>query len=318
MSKFSFQNLVESLLFEAVPETAPDWYKDVFNHFKKYTNTNDDPTKLPDPGSDLFNIISVGISSGSINTGVIPLTYIPIVDLFRLLKNASGGAGNNVNSFIKAVNKTDKVKNVIDNFLKTDIVNYKPQDKDVVQYARKMNDAIDIAAKAALSTYNNKSIVDAVNEMVKKRTNAWTRISALRNPWGSPFQNFIREILLNPQQYAGGTKKIPGDFTQIVDSLYVQSLIRIGVTAQEYYKSKNDGNFDARGYEDLLYNKNNNYSIQNITDDESAEGIQLIQALGAVAEYQRSTVGAKQRLSYASQAASSFTSAFGAKTYVGS
>ena len=150
----------------------------------------------------------------------------------------------------------------------------------------------DLLAKAALETYYKKSILQTVNEAVKKRTDVFSRISVVRTPFGQPFANLLKDALINPEQYASGNKKVTNDFKQIVDDLYFKQIIAIGLTAKEFYKSVAGQNpSNTINYENMLNNENGGFTVEEIQNKGTKEALALIEALRNIAEYERKKAG---------------------------
>jgi hypothetical protein len=86
------------------------------------------------------------------------------------------------------------------------------------------------------SEYGNDSVINAVQEIVKKRISFFTRIAKLKNP-SAPFTNLILDVFKYPEQYDSGAKKFTSDF-EAVDKLYISDLIKIAKAAKQFYASE--------------------------------------------------------------------------------
>lgn len=240
--------------------------------------------------------------------------------IYTVVKNAKN-ARLNVNDItsLQVTNVTPLGIQIIKNIkqsIRTNNGEWKLQNADVIRAYEKLMEQQELIAKAALETYYKKSIIQMINEAVKKRTDVFSRAMSLRNPFGTPFQNLIKDVLINPEAYASGNKKVTNDFKQIVDDLYFRQLILIGTAAKDLYKA-NSGQQPVNNidYENMLNNKSGGYTIEDIDNMGTKESLTLINALRDIAEYERKKTGRGERVKYAAQAAGSLASAAGAKLY---
>jgi len=97
--------------------------------------------------------------------------------------------------------------------------------------------AADKMGAAALSTYNNQSILETTKQIVAKRIKVFDRLVKLKSPT-QPFTNLITDIFKYPEQYIAGQKRVSSDFEQIVDNLYVQNLFKVGLATKEFFGSE--------------------------------------------------------------------------------
>jgi hypothetical protein len=189
---------------------------------------------------------------------------------------------------------------------------------DVINAYNALMNERDLLAKAALETYFKKSILQTVNEAVKKRTDVFSRLSVVRTPFGQPFANLLKDALINPEQYASGNKKVTDDFKQIVDDLYFKQIITVGLAAKDFFK-KNTGQtaINNADYAKMLNNESGGYTIEDINNMGTKESITLIDSLRSIAEYERKKVGRGERLKFAGQAMSALAGLGGATLYGG-
>jgi len=199
------------------------------------------------------------------------------------------------------------------------------QDSNVRKaYDRYMNQ-FDVLSQAALETYYNNSIIQTINEIVKKRANVFARISAGRSPFGAPFQALIKDILIYPDQYAAGNKKITSDFKQIIDGVYLSQLIRVGLAAKQFYETVSQPPINLADYTKFLNNqsidqstnKPIDYTLKGIEAKKTEEAAELLNTLRNIAHYEREKVGRGERLKYAGQAASALMGFSGQSLYGG-
>ena len=321
MSKIDFKALVENLLFEAVniPNVpAGNWVYDLINEHEKLflgsTTTSDFNQKFDNCLSQIFRT-PLRPSKNSVKP-CLPLERI--YDVFvQIAKTPT--VYSNLKNLSKTTFFTDpevekEGKRILQNIIQQQ--QWELSDPEVKYAYDALIAENELLAKAALETYFNKSIIETVNEVVKKRTDVFSRLSVIRNPFGSPFLNLIKDALLNPEQYASGSKKVTGDFKQIVDDLYFNQLLKIGLTAKNLFKSKfSQQTTNSTEYLKMLNNTLGGYTLKEIDSMGTEESLALIQALRDIAVYERKKVGRGERLKYAGQAMSALAGAAGAKLY---
>jgi hypothetical protein len=88
----------------------------------------------------------------------------------------------------------------------------------------------------AFATLNEKTILGAVQEIVVRRSNAFTSVMALQRP-SAPFAGLLEKIFLTPEKYIAGQAEVTDDFKEVVDDLYIEKLFNIALQTKELYKS---------------------------------------------------------------------------------
>ena len=170
-------------------------------------------------------IISIGIERAK------------ILDILKEIYNSF--TGKKPNDFVDLVNNADAKKT-------TDIVNRLKAVKTPEDWSMKNGDVIrayniarsgaDRASAVALETFNQSTIFNTVQEIVKRRTNAFDAISVLKSPT-TPFKSLLQDIFKVPEQYLSGQKKITSDWSNIVDGLYVTTICNIALATKDLYRS---------------------------------------------------------------------------------
>lgn len=309
MSKIDFKALVETLLLEA-PQA--NWLDELITAHNNTFNTNYTINdKLITDSLGIVSIQGKPYYSKDRIKSVLPVVHI--LDVLAALRKKLTTPPNGTPDFIQKVDS-----------LTPDIKQYTAQpwevrDPDVSKaYNSLIHDAESIA-QAAIETYKDKSIYECLVEIVKKRTDAFKRLSVARNPFSAPFQNIIKDILNYPEQYASGAKKITTDFKEIVDDLYFQSLLKVGIKAKEFYASiaQPGKEKDLAEYYKVLINQQGKFSIGDLIQTKTPEAVDLVTAIRDIAAYTKEKVGRGQRLKFAGQAMSALAGIGGAQLYGG-
>jgi len=246
----NFRDVVTDILFEEDPQNnnpgtvpppptavdntpvvKPAWFQEILNKHKELFDTD-----IPDDKT-LRTIYAIAIKRPSKNDILQVIKYVRILDILATLYTTLSSRPKDLKTFLEQA-KDSELGVQISNELKR----LNPDQKDsweitngLVRNAYNLaREDADKAAAVALGTYNNQSVLEATKQMVAKRTNIWDRILSVKSPT-QPFTNLITDIFRYPEEYMAGRKKVTGDFFEIVDNLYVQSLFRVGLAAKEFY-----------------------------------------------------------------------------------
>lgn len=248
---FDFNEIVNTLLLEADPVTGPDkeatpeekntasdtikkspWFQKIIaKHAElKYGQIDD---KLQD------SIIQVALTQYPTDTDILRIFGgIRVYDtLVQILNTRKSGTAK-----VAYINEPDFAKN--GDLIANKIASLQPgkwgvTDPENVKRYERVKGSIDKQAAIALNTYNNLSIFDATQQIVKRRTDLLSRIANLKNP-SQPFAKVITDIFQSPEQYLSGQKAVSTDFSDLVDGLYVKDIINIAVAAKDFYATELD------------------------------------------------------------------------------
>lgn len=312
MSKIDFKDLVENLLFEA---PQPNWLDELITAHNTTFNTKyTDKDKVITDSLSIVSTQAKPYYSKDRIKSVLPVIHILDI-LATLRKKLTTPPTGLVQDFITQVASLTPSPDI----QQLTAQPWELKDTDVLKaYNALINDA-EAVAQAAIETYKDKSIYECLTEIVKKRTDAFKRLSIARNPFSVPFQNVIKDVLNYPEQYASGAKKVTRDFKEIVDDLYFQSLLKVSIKAKEFYASiaQPGKEKDLTEYYKMLTNVQGNLTIRDLMQIKTSEAVDLVAALRSIAAYTKEKVGRGERLKYASQAASSLASFAGATLYGG-
>ena len=285
MSSINFNNLVETFLLEA-PQA--NWLDELIAAYNSSFNTNF--TVNDKIITDCLGIVSIQSKpyySKERIKSVLPAIHI--LDVLAALRKQLSTPPNSVPDFIQKVTSLSPAPDI----KQITSQPWEVKDPDVLKtYNALMHDA-EIISQAALETYKDKSIYECLTEIVKKRTDAFKRLTIAQNPFGAPFQSLIKDVLNNPDQYASGTKKVTRDFKAVVDDLYFQSLIKVGLRAKAFYASiaQPGKEKDLTEYFKILTNQPGSYTIGDLMQTKTEEAVDLVAALREIAAYTREKAG---------------------------
>ena len=291
MSKIDFKALVENLLFEA---PQPNWLDELVAAHNAAFNTNYSYTDKVI--IDSLNIVSTRTQpyySKDRIKSVLPVLHILDI-LATLRKRLTTPLTGQTANFITQVASLTPPPDI----QQLTAQPWELKDTDVLKaYNALINDA-EAVAQAAIETYKDKSIYECLTEIVKKRTDAFKRLSIIQNPFGAPFQNLIKDVLNTPELYASGNKKVTRDFKAIVDDLYFQSLIKVGLKAKAYYVSiaQPGKEKDLTEYFNVLTNQQGTYTIGDLMQTKSQEAVDLVTALRDIAAYTKEKAGKRETI----------------------
>jgi len=239
---FNFNELVNNFLVELGPAPVPtpaatsnpEWFKNIVTVYNKLYKSKGDEVKEDDLDK-LWPLITKGyITDGEIiNIGI---ERAKILDVLKQVYNTFTSTKPKSIEDLKTADVT-KITNII-NKLNT----YKLPDDwgigdgNVLRAYNIAKSGADKASAVALETFNQLTIFNTVQEIVKRRTNAFDRISVLKSPT-TPFKSLLQDIFNTPEQYLSGQKKITSDWNDIVDGLYVTTICNIALNTKDLFVS---------------------------------------------------------------------------------
>lgn len=231
----NFGQLVESVLLKEAIVGVPEWFNKLLVKHKELFDvaiTDEDLT-------DFFNLLDdVKISE---TEGLKDLNKIRILDVMKSFYDSMAPKPTNLNEFKQDITTNTSVyeKKITSllNLNKQNRLNWKvsnPKILDLKTRTEKL--AGQKGADTLASEYGNDFIIPAVQRIVKKRVDFFTRITKLKSPT-TPFTNLITDVFKYPQQYKSGAKKYTSDFEEI-DKFYIDNLIDIALAAQDFYTAE--------------------------------------------------------------------------------
>jgi hypothetical protein len=90
-----------------------------------------------------------------------------------------------------------------------------------------------VVGQLALSNYASKSLQEAIFGLLKAR-----KIARDPNNKAPNDSNYIQQLLLTPEKFAGGNVQIPQDLRRLYDSVTAETLIQIGVAIKQFFESE--------------------------------------------------------------------------------
>jgi hypothetical protein len=232
----NFDTLVQNILLCEAVVGVPDWFNGLLNKHKELFGVDVTDEDL----NDFFNLLDdTRISEVE---GLKDLNKIRILDIMKnFYDSMESPKPENLNNFKTAItNNSDKFKNKISKFLTLNKSNRlswvisNSKIKDLKARSEKL--AGQKGADTLIGEYGNDFIIPAVQKIVKKRIDFFTRVLRFKSPT-TPFTNLITDVFKYPLQYKSGAKKYTSDFEE-VDKFYIDNLIEIALAAQDFYVSE--------------------------------------------------------------------------------
>jgi hypothetical protein len=235
-----FKQLVDGLLLESDPSDdgvvanikKSEWFNDIV---KKHA-----ALKLPDVANQIDDIIKTSLT-GYITEDAVRrvISGVRILDVLRRLFNNKQVKGRiddtQYASTPEFAEAGKKLASQINTYTKSS--QWTILDPEVNKQYEKAKGALDKQAAIALNTYNNLSILEATIQIVKRRTDIFSRVLNLKSPT-QPFVGVITDIFKTPEQYLSGQKAVSTDFSEMVDKLYVSDIVNIAIAAKDFYASE--------------------------------------------------------------------------------
>jgi hypothetical protein len=231
----NFSLLVENILLNENVVGVPDWFNEILNKHKELFGSEITDEDL----TDFFDLLDD--SKISEEEGLKDLGKIRILDLMKTFYDSMDPKPKDLNEFkTNITNNSDVLEKKINNLKnlnKQNRLNWKLTNPKIIDLKKRSEIlAGQKGADTLISEYGNDFIIPAVQKIVKKRVDFFTRISNLKSPT-TPFANLILDVFKYPLQYSSGAKKYTSDFEE-VDKFYIDNLIEISIAAEEFYASE--------------------------------------------------------------------------------
>lgn len=245
---FNFNEIVDTLLLEepAVPattgtpatvtNTSKQWINDLIKKYNELYSSKGDTAKAEDLVK-LWPLVKKGYITDS-EIVSIGIERAKLLDVLRQIFNSSPFKTKKPSTYEELINVDDNVATSIVDKIKNikSASEWSILDGDVSRAYNTAVQGADRAGAVALETYNQLTIFNTVQEMVKRRTNVYDRISALKSPT-APFKALLSDIFKTPEQYLSGQKKITSDWSNIVDGVYVTTICNIALNTKNLFQS---------------------------------------------------------------------------------
>lgn len=245
---YDFFDLVSNILTEEDAATntgtktvLQPWLNDIL---KKHNELFGTTINIDDLSTGNNIITALKASYASEQVALQNIEYIRLLDFFQQLYNQIKDKPTTWPEFVKAVN-TDTFAEFGQKYLQSikDLnqdsrIQWDVADAKIRKAWNQAQTAADKMAAVALSTYNASSVIDAVNKIVSRRIDTYTKVTKLKKFSAiAPFSNLITDVFTNPEQYASGAKKYPSDF-EAADQFYFKDLIGVALAAKEFYATE--------------------------------------------------------------------------------
>jgi hypothetical protein len=257
---FEFTDIVSDILLEAEPQSQgtptgsspptgdqtvnnpafvpPQWLKDIITHHKTLG--------LSDVTSELDKIIELAfrqiqnrIADKQVESVYDGVRVLDAIERFKKIASPDQviKGGELGKQLIVDTQHQDIGKKIADE-IKTyqNSQQWVPRDPAISEAWGKLLQGQDKMAAVALQTFNNLSVLETVKQIVKRRTNILDRLANFKS-LTQPFTNLITDIFKTPEPYSSGAKKVTSDFLNVVDSMYITSIIETAVAAKEFFKA---------------------------------------------------------------------------------
>jgi len=228
----NFDTLVQNILLNEAVVGVPDWFNTLLVKHKELFSVDITDEDL----NDFFNLLDDTRISET--EGLKDLNKIRILDLMKTFYDSMSPKPKDLNEFkTNITDNSDKFKNKISNILtlnKSNRLNWKMSNSKIIELKQRSKKlAGQKGADTLMGEYGNDFIIPAVQKIVKKRVDFFTRVLNFKSPT-TPFTNLITDVFKYPLQYKSGAKKYTSDFEE-VDKFYIDNLIEIALAAQDFY-----------------------------------------------------------------------------------
>jgi hypothetical protein len=233
----NFNLIVESVLLNeaivGVPRSAL-WFNEVLNKHESLFG----PVITDEDLSDFFDLLDDATIPDQ--KGLELLSKIRIFDFMKSLYDNMNPKPKDLNTFKTALAEPS-LKSVADS-LKINQLNsqnknnWTVKNQNVIDLKQRAEVLADKQSVSSFSTYENMSILSALQEIINKRISVFSRVANLKNP-AQPFNKLIIDIFKTPEQYLSGQKKYSSDF-EAVDKMYITDVIDIAIAAKDFFASE--------------------------------------------------------------------------------
>lgn len=230
-----FNILVESVLLNEADVSVPTWFQQILNRHEDLFG----PKITDEDLSDFFDLLDDTTISDL--KGLQNLGKIRILDLMKTYYDQMDPKPKDLNTFKDNLRNNPGLEQITN---KMDVPNLNISNKNkwsftnskIADLNQRAKQIADKQAVSAFTTYENKSILGALQEIVNKRIGVFSRIANLKSPT-KPFNDLIIDIFKTPEQYLSGDKKYTSDF-EAVDKMYITDIIDIAIAAKDFFASE--------------------------------------------------------------------------------
>jgi hypothetical protein len=277
----NFENVVRRSLFEMATEKPVESDAETINKSvvflsnKPLTDFNQIYTKFYKPILDKssFETLLAVISKSANQTNYVQgdfekyIEFFPYVDFITdIIQTAIGQDKPFLNKFVPAIHGEAALlatKNYIKYFQEKAVaggwtLDYpcKTARSLILQTDLRKKQYGQVVGSLALQNYYNKSLQVTIFSLLNARKKARDPQNTTPNA-----SNYIQQILLTPEKFAGGKIKVPQEFSRIYEQTSVQQLMKIGVAIKNFY------NFEKSNKQRLLDQQNEGRKITTSIED---------------------------------------------------
>jgi hypothetical protein len=233
----NFDALVDKILInEAAIVGVPQWFQKVIDKHKEIFGID-----ITD--EDVFDFFEL-LDDAKISEaeGLKNYNKIKILDFMKVFYDTMNPKPKDVNEFKTFLTNNTNFVNlpIVKRILSLNSITknqWELNNKNIIDLKNRSEKlAGQRGADALQSEYGDDFIIPAVQKIIKKRIDFFTRIAKLKSPT-TPFVNLISDVFKNPEQYESGAKKITSDF-EAVDKFYIDNLIEIAKAAKQFYAAE--------------------------------------------------------------------------------
>lgn len=224
------QIVIESLLLEAYTGKfqSSTWFVQIIDNYNTAFNSNINDTTI----ANLFKNAKNSISTNQPDL----YQHINLLNVMCYMVDTLSASKFDPD-FIQEINTKHNIEEATGNEVETKDVKYTrdswenvPHHPKIIKYLENLQTR---GADALITEYGNNFVIIAVQQIVKKRIDFFTRLSKLKSPT-TPFANLIYDVFRYPLEYKSGNKKFTSDFKE-VDGFYIRDLIDIALAAGKFY-----------------------------------------------------------------------------------
>lgn len=246
---FNFKDLVSNILLEQEPAPGNATIQDLqqVDGFKNLIKVYRDQYGSEPNILDIEKAIGIIQGGKYIAAKYTNIGYIPFIDAFAQI--FAQIPDNNKRRYtmpqiydivLKSPETYDSVfKNTLARVQQsTSVQDYQPINPDVNKAARTLNSEVQKLSQTAIQSLGTETVHTAISKMIAKRVSVMDRVMGLKG-LVRPFDaSLIAPILHQFKKYVGVKgwhKRIPGDFSKMVDDISASNLLNVAVLASDYY-----------------------------------------------------------------------------------
>jgi hypothetical protein len=261
---FNFTDVVSDILLEQEPVTGGNDAQKIMSSagFKELVNAYTTQYNVTPNVNDILKAASIIVGGKYIAAKYTNLGYIPFIDAFAQAysfindKNKSNFTQSDIiNTIINDPVTFDPIFNNVAASVKNTATTqeYEPTNPDVNRAWRSLTTEMDKLSQTAIQSLGSDTIHSAITKIIAKRIPILDRVMGLKGIVKPFNQSVITPILHQFKKYTGykqgdfqknpagwlknglWPKKVPGDFSKMVEDISANNLLNVAVLTYEYY-----------------------------------------------------------------------------------